>query len=157
MLNMRVLLSQVIGVLTVFSITSVALGQQDQQAGSVLSESDTIKIIREIHQIEKNMIKQMHDLDLKMRDHVDNKISSVNEKITNMNRELGSLKSTAKYTFWISSAIGVPVILYFLTLTFPELLFWRRKKQDAQHSIDEKQDELANYVGIPPAGGLRNK
>ena len=140
MLNKRIVLSQIVGVLFVLFITSAAWGQQGSQAESVLSESETIKIIREIHQLEKNVLKEIHDLDtkmlkeihdldtgmlkeihdleVKMRDHVDKKISGSTTTI-----------------ILILAGIGIPVILHFLKLTFPGIYFWQNKKKDVLEGI----------------------
>lgn len=125
MLKLRITLSGIFGILFILSITSIAWGQQDQQVNTALSESETIKIIREIHELEKNLIKEVHDLDtkilkeihgleLKMRDHVDKKINN-----------------NIIITITVLGVIGVPVILHFLKLTFPGIYFWRKKKKDA--------------------------
>ena len=131
MLNKRIVLSQIVGVLFVLFITSAAWGQQGSQAESVLSESETIKIIREIHQLEKNVLKEIHDLDtgmlkeihdleVKMRDNVDKKISGSTTTI-----------------ILILAGIGIPVILHFLKLTFPGIYFWQNKKKDVLEGITD--------------------
>ena len=145
MINKRIILYQTFGVFFILFITSVAWGQQESQSESVLSESETIKIIREIHQLEKNMLEKMHDLDLKMRKHIDDNIGSVNEKIAVMNRELGSLKATTKIIMWILGIIAIPTALYILSLTFPELLFWRKEIKDtAEGIVDTSGEPLGN-------------
>jgi len=139
MLNIRIILSWIYGILFILSITSIAWGQQDQQVNTALSESETIKIIREIHDLEKSLTKEVHDLDtkllkeihnleIKMRDHVDKKISG----------------STTTLIV-IMAGIGIPVILHFLKLTFPGMYFWQNKKKDVPEGlIDNSFEPLAD-------------
>lgn len=135
MLNIRITLTWIFGVLFLLSITSITLGQQNQQINTALSESETIKIIREIHELEKNLIKEVHNLDtkilkeihgleIKMRDHVDNKINTV-----------------IILTITVLGVIGVPVILHFLKLTFPGIYFWQKKKKDVPEGIIDTSGE----------------
>ena len=151
MLNIRGTLSWMLGVLLIISITSVAFGQQEPKAESELSESETIKIIREIHQLEKDMIKEIYKLDKEMREHVENEIGGVNKNLSDMNRELGSLQASMTFIKWVLATIAIPVALYILSVTFPGLLFWRKKEkvfspegipETSAHPLAE--DEMSN-------------
>lgn len=149
MLNIRITLSWIFGILFVLSVTSITWGQQEN---STLSESETIKIIQEIHKVEKNLLKEMYELDKQMRGHVDDSISGINKQITDMNRELGSVQSTTKYTFWILSGICLPVAFYFLTLIEPRLIFWQKKNIDSR----QRKDTLEDIPYISPGSLVDN-
>ena len=144
MINKKIILYQTFGVLFILFITSVAWGQQESQSESS-TESETIKIIREIHQLEKNLIKEMYGLDKQMRDHVDKNMKDINKQISDMNSELGSLKATTTMIKWIMGIIAIPIALYILSLTFPELLFWQKEKKEAPKGlVDTTGEPLAN-------------
>ena len=72
---------------------STALGQQSDSA---LSQSQSDKIIEKIDQLEKNMLKGIHELELKMRDHVDKKfgeldtqkLMTLGQNFTNLTKKL---------------------------------------------------------------------
>ena len=151
MSNKRFVLYQIFGVLFVLFITSVAWGQQGTQAGSLSSESETIKIIREIHELEKNALKEIHDLDtkmlkeihnleVKMQEHVDKK---VNESTTTI--------------ILILAGIGIPVILHFLKLTFPGISFGRRKNKESRQGENKIQGGERDFVNVQASTVVRNK
>ena len=140
MSNKRIILSQAFMVLFVLFTISAVWGQQGAQSEKVLSGSETMNIIREIHQVEKNVTKEIHDLDtkvlneihdldtkvlneihdleVKMRDHVDKKVSESTTTI-----------------ILILAGIGIPVILHFLKLTFPGIFFWQKEKKEAPKGL----------------------
>ena len=135
MLYKQVILWQIYGILFVLFITSISWGQQDQQVDTTSSESETIKIIREIHQLEKNLNKEIHDLDTKILKEIHQLEKDVIKEIHDLEVKMLNhvdKKISGNITIFIMvmAGIGIPVILHFLKLAFPGIYFWQNKKKD---------------------------
>ncbi|MDE0482880.1 MAG: hypothetical protein OXI67_09900 [Candidatus Poribacteria bacterium] len=107
------------------SIASTALGQQSDSA---LTQSQADKIIEKMNELEKNMLKGMHDLELKMRDHVDKKFGELDDKFDELDKDVAVLKSDVSKLFMFLIGIAVAVfghLLIFIGSTFYSN--WRNK------------------------------
>ena len=146
MLNARGTLWCILGMLFVFSITA-AFAQQEQQSDSALSQSQADKIIEKIDELEKNMLKGMHELELKMRDHVDTKFKELDNKFNKLDKEVAVLRSDVNNLFWVLTVIGVPAFLYFLNLLWSKFKLWLNKdKEVSKVSLENRNESDENFI-----------
>ena len=97
MLNVRGTFWCIFGILFVFSITSAALAQQEQQPDTALSQSQFMQIIDRIDKVEENM-----------RDHVDKKFGELDKKIDDLEAKFHELdKKLALVDLKANILIGV--------------------------------------------------
>ena len=111
---------------------STALGQQSDSA---LSQSQSDKIIEKIDQLEKNMLKGIHELELKIRDHVDKKFGELDTKIDDLgtkfhelDKKVAVLRSDVDKLFTIIIAIAGAVGVHLLIFVGSHIYaYWRNK------------------------------
>ena len=119
MLNVRRTLWSIFGILFIFSITPAAFAQQ----------SDTDKIIQEIHRLETKMVekineletntlKGMHELETKMRDHVDKKIGELDTKFHELDKKVALVDLKANILIGV---FGVIITLVVIPILVPVL------------------------------------
>ena len=119
-LNNRQSFISIFGFFFVLFVASTALGQQPDSA---LPQSQADKIIEKIDQLEKNMLKGMHELELKMRDHVDKKFGELDKKIGeletkfhDLDKKVAVLRSDVDKLFTIiiaiAAAVGVHLLIF---------------------------------------------
>ena len=146
--------SSIFGILFVLLMASTALGQQPDSA---LSQSQADKIIEKIDQLEKNILNGMHELELKMRDHVDKKFGELDTKIDDLeakfhelDKKVAVLKSDVDKLFTIIITIAVAVGVHLLIFVGSYIYsYWRNKtnvvpkvaSEDASEAAPEKRDE----------------
>ena len=147
MLNVRATLWRIFGILFIFSITFTAFAQQEQQSGAALSQSEADKIIEKIDQLEKNMLKGMHELELKRRDHVDTKIGELDNKFNKLDKEVAVLRSNVNNLFWVLTVVGGTVFLYFLTLLWSKFKLWLNKDKEISKVSPESREESDENIG----------
>lgn len=114
-LNNRQSFISIFGFFFVLFVVSTALGQQPDSA---LPQSQADKIIEKIDQLEKNMLKGMHELELKMRDHVDKKFGELDKKIDELDDRLDKLSEDVAFINgqltnikWVIAIFGAPLLV----------------------------------------------
>ena len=132
MFNVGRTLWGIFGILFVLSMTATVSGQQDQQSGSSLSESQYIKIIEKINESDKNVSEQIHGLEIKMREHIDKKITELNKNYTNIDKDMAYIKGMLYILIGVLVLIGAPVSVHFII----QILDRRNKDKEAP----ERQD-----------------
>ena len=131
--------------LFVLSMTATVSGQQDQQSGSSLSESQYIKIIEKINESDKNVSEQIHGLEIKMREHIDKRITELNKNYTNIDKDVVYIKGMLYILIGVLVLIGAPVSVHFII----QILDRRNKDKEAP----ERQDMWSSSGGFQATGG----
>ncbi|MDE0316622.1 MAG: hypothetical protein OXM61_17185 [Candidatus Poribacteria bacterium] len=107
MMNVRINISGIMGMLFIFSLTSTGLAQESQQSDSSLSESDTVMLIKEIHNLDTKLTGNFHTLD----------------------KNLGILNLKTNFLLGILTVIAVPIVVSFLSTYLQNRLSNRNNAQ----------------------------
>ena len=122
MLNGRGML---LGVMCVLFVVSAAFGQQQQSdtkaEDSALSESQAITIIKEIHALE-----------IKMRDHIDDKFTKLDDKFTKLDKKVAVLNNAK----WYIAIIIAPISVYYSILLVQMIRKWNSDRKIRSSSKD---------------------
>ena len=146
MFNVGRTLRGIFGILFVLSMTTTASGQQDQQSGSSLSESQYIKIIEKINESDKNVSEQIHGLEIKMREHIDKRITELNKNYTNIDKDVAYIKGMLYILIGVLVLIGAPVSVHFII----QILDRRNKDKEAPERQDMWSSSKFQTIGGNP-------
>lgn len=97
-----------LGIFGILFIVSAAFAQQDDSA---LTQSQFEKILEKIDESEKETLKGMHELELKMREHIDKKIAEVNTNITELKEDVANIKGQLTIIKWGITVFGAPLLI----------------------------------------------
>ena len=134
---------------------SVGFAQSGQGSDSELSGSQYIDLIKEIRQLDKNMTKNMGELEIKMRDHVDEKISALSTDISNLRKDVAFIRKDVAFINgqlsiikWALTIIGGPLLVVIIGVLVNNYLQYRRNKNsvatqnDVKESIDPTDTDI---------------
>ena len=146
MLNVRRTLWSIFGILFIFSITPAAFAQQ----------SDTDKIIQEIHrletkmvekinELEKNTLKRMHELELKMINHVDKKFGELDTKFDELDKKVALVDLKANILIGVFGVIITLVVIPILVPVLKQVVLNRlnlRKNNDVSSGPQAEAEKI---------------
>ena len=141
MLNARGMLCCIFGILFIFSIVSAAFAQQDNSA---LSQSQFEKILEKIDESEKETLKGMHELETKMRDHVDKKIAEVNTNITELKEDVANIKGQLTIIKWGITVFGAPLLVGIVVIIVQNYLSRKNDGKIASEAAAEAVSKVAS-------------
>ncbi len=110
MLIQRTTLLCIFGIFFVLFMHSVGFTQSGQTSDSDLSTSQYVELIKEIRQLDKNMTKNMSELESRMRDHVDEKVSVLSTDINNLRKDVAFINGQLSIIKWDLTIIGGPFL-----------------------------------------------
>ena len=130
MLNGRAML---LGVLWVFFITSAVFGQQSDVASSppTLSELQ-LAITKEIHTAEGKMRDHVDGSEKETRDYIDGKFSKLNDKFSELDKEVAVLNNAK----WYITIIIAPISVYYSILLLQMFRKWNNDRKSISSSKD---------------------
>lgn len=143
MLNVRGTFWCIIGILFVLSIASTALGQQSDSA---LSQSQADKIIEKMNELEKNMLKGMHDLELKMRDHVDKKFGELDDKFDELDKRVDRIGLKVNILIGVFGVIITLVVIPILVPVLKQVVLNRLNRRDNNGVSSESHVEAEKVL-----------
>lgn len=139
MLNVRGTFWCILGIIFVLSIASTALGQQSD---STLTQSQADKIIEKMNELEKNMLKGMHDLELKMRDHVDKKFGELDDKFDELDKRVDRIDLKVNILIGLLTIIGGPILLQILNHAVRN----RLNRQNSANTVSRVDSKITSDV-----------
>ena len=114
----------ILGVVCVLFVVCAAFGQQQSDTkaeDSALSESQAITIIKEIHALE-----------IKMRDHINDKFTKLDDKFTKLDKEVAVLNNAK----WYIAIIIAPISVYYSILLVQMIRKWNSDRKIRSSSKD---------------------
>ena len=138
-------------ILFVSYMYSVGFAQSGQGSDASLSGSQYIDLIKEIRQLDTNMTKKMGELEIKMRDHVDGKISTLSTDINNLRQELSTdinnlrqdvafINGQLSIIKWTLTIIGGPLLVVIIGVLVNNYFQNRRNKNNVGIQSDVKEN-----------------
>ena len=111
MLNVRTTLWLIFGILFIFSISFTAFAQQEQQAGTALSQSQFEKLLEKIEESEDKMRshvdKKFDELDEKF----DEKFGKLDEKFDKLSTDVAFINGQLTIIKWSITIFGAPLLI----------------------------------------------
>ena len=132
-----------LGIFGILFIVSAALAQQDDSA---LTQSQFEKILEKIDESEKETLKGMHELETKMREHVDSKIAVVNTNITELKEDVANIKGQLTIIKWGITVFGAPLLVGIVVIIVQNYL---SRKNDGK-IVSEAAAEADSKVDSKP-------
>lgn len=148
MLYKRSTILFVFAILFVSYMCSVGFAQSGQGSDAELSESQYIDLIKEIRQLDKNMTKNMGELEIKMRDHVDEKISALSTDISDLRKDVAFINGQLSIIKWALTIIGGPLLVVIIGVLVNNYFQNRRNKNNVATQNDVKERKDATDAGI---------
>ena len=129
-------------ILFVSYMYSVGFAQSGRGSDSSLSGSQYIDLIKEIRQLDTNMTKNMGELESKMRDHVDTKISALSTDINNLRQDVAFINGQLSIIKWTLTIIGGPLLVVIIGVLVNNYFQNRRNKNNVvtQSDVEENTD-----------------
>lgn len=127
-------------ILFVSYMYSVGFAQSGQGSDSSLSGSQYIDLIKEIRQLDTNMTKNMGELESKMRDHVDGKISALSTDINNLRQDVAFINGQLSIIKWTLTIIGGPLLVVIIGVLVNNYFQNRRNKNNVVPQSDVKEN-----------------
>jgi len=148
MLNQRAPLLCVFGIFFVFFIYTIGFAQSGQRSNSALSTSQYVELIKEIRQLDTNMTKNISELESKMRDHVDDKVSALSTDINNLRNDVAFINGQLSIIKWALTIIGGPLLLIIIGAMVKNYLQNRRNKNNVATQSRGKEHTDDTDAGI---------
>ncbi len=127
---------------------SVGFTQSGQGSDAELSGSQYIDLIKEIRQLDKNMTKNMGELEIKMRDHVDEKISALSTDISDLRKDVAFINGQLSIIKWALTIIGGPLLIVIIGVLVNNYFQNRRNKNNVATQNDVKESIDATDTDI---------
>lgn len=154
MFNQRRTILCIIAIFFIINTCSVGIAQSGQKSDSALSGSQYNDLIELIHQLDKNMTKNISELDKnmtknmgelenRMRDHVDDRISALRTDINNVRQDVAFINGQLSIIKWALTIIGGPLLVVIIGVIVNNYFQNRRNKNSvtAQSSGKENTDQ----------------
>ena len=145
MLNQRAPLLCIFGIFFVFFLYSIGFAQSGQGSDSALSGSQYNDLIKEIHQLDKNLTKNISELEIKMRDHVDKKISEVNDDMEEIQKDIAFMKGMFNTIGGFTKIFGGPLLIGIAIGMILNHLQNRRNKTKTDTQVMLKNIQILPY------------
>jgi len=140
MLNGRAMLWSIFGILFIFSITSTAFAQQEQQSGAALSQSQFERILEKIEESEDEMRahvdKKFGELDEKFN----KKFDALDEKVAEIKTDVAVLNARLNLLQWVIAIIGAPFLISIIVL-FVQIRLSQRNNVERTSEVPAKSKE----------------
>lgn len=157
MLNQRSTILCLISIFFIIFTCSVGFTQSVQKSDSALSGSQYNDLIKEIHELDKNMTKKMGELESRMRDHVDDKISALSTDINKLSQDVAFINGQLSIIKWALTIIGGPLLVVIIGVLVNNYFQNRRNKNKVaiQSGVKEDTDTGISYKDRVPLDSLK--
>lgn len=146
MLNGRAMLWSIFGILFIFSITSTAYAQQEQQSNAALSQSQFERILEKIEESEDEMRahvdKKFGELDEKFN----KKFDALDEKVAEIKTDVAVLNARLNLLQWVIAIIGAPFLISIIVLFVQIRLNQQNSAERAPGIADESKEESTETI-----------
>ena len=118
MLNVRLTLLSIFGILFIFSISFTTFAQQEQQSDAALSQSQFVQIIDRIDKSKEEIRKHVDEKFDRLDKKIDEKFSELDKKIDELNEDVAFINGQLTIIKWSITIFGAPLlvglIIYYL-------------------------------------------
>ena len=111
MLNGRVMLWSIFGVLFIFSIAFTAYAQQEQQSDAALSQSQFMQIIDRIDKSKEEIREHVDERFEKLDKKIDEKFGELDKKIDELNTDVAFINGQLTVIKWSITIFGAPLLV----------------------------------------------
>ncbi len=139
MLIQRTILLCILGIFFVLFMHSIGFAQSGQTSDSDLSTSQYVELIKEIRQLDKNMTENMSELEKRLRDHVDKKVSVLSTDINNLRKDVAFINGQLSIIKWALTIIGGPLLVVIIGVLVNNYFQNRRNKTNSNTQNDVKE------------------
>ena len=139
MLIQRTTFLCIFGIFFVLFMDSIGFAQSGQTSDSDLSTSQYVDLIKEIRQLDTSMTKNMSELESRMRDHVDDKVSALSTDINNLRKDVAFINGQLSIVKWTLTIIGGPLLVVIIGVLVNNYFQNRRNKTNTDTKNDVKE------------------